>query len=49
MSGLTRRQALVGSAGAVAGAAGIYALVDRHTGAPDRGPAPSSLPPEQHS
>ena len=26
---LTRRQALVGSAGAVAGAAGIYALVDR--------------------
>src|SRR6188472_1411083 len=48
MSGLTRRQALVGSAGAVAGAAGIYALVDRHTGAPDRGPAPSSLPPEQH-
>ena len=48
MSGLTRRQALVGSAGAVAGAAGIYALVDRHTGAPDRGTAPSSLPPEQH-
>ena len=45
---LTRRQALVGSAGAVAGAAGIYALVDRHGGAPDRGPAPSSLPPEQH-
>ena len=37
MSGLTRRQALVGAAGAVAGAAGIYALVDRHTGAPDRG------------
>lgn len=45
---LTRRQALVGGAGAVAGAAGIYALVDRHTGAPARGAAPSSLPPEQH-
>ena len=30
---LTRRQALVGGAGAVAGAAGIYALVDRHTAA----------------
>ena len=33
---LTRRQALVGGAGAVAGAAGIYALVDRHTDAPAR-------------
>jgi len=45
---LTRRQALVGSAGAIAGAAGIYALVDEHTGAPARPPAPSTLPPEQH-
>ena len=45
---LTRRQALVGGAGAVAGAAGIYALVDRHTDAPTRPTAPSSLPPEQH-
>jgi len=45
---LTRRQALVGTAGAVAGAAGIYALVDGHADAPSRSPAPSSLPPEQH-
>ena len=33
---LTRRQALAGTAGAIAGAAGIYALVDRHTDAPAR-------------
>ena len=47
--GLTRRQALAGAAGAVAGAAGIYALVDRHTRrARPRPPAPSTLPPEQH-
>jgi hypothetical protein len=46
--GLTRRRALAGSAGAVAGAAGIYALVERHAGAPERPAAPSSLPPEQH-
>jgi hypothetical protein len=46
--GLTRRQALAGGAGAVAGAAGIYALVERHAGTPSR-PAPAStLPPEQH-
>jgi len=46
--GLTRRQALAGGAGAVAGAAGIYALVERHADAPSR-PAPASaLPPEQH-
>jgi hypothetical protein len=45
---LTRRQALAGGAGAVAGAAGIYALVDRHGNAPERPPAPSTLPPEQH-
>ena len=31
---LTRRQALAGTAGAIAGAAGIYALVDEHTSAP---------------
>jgi hypothetical protein len=48
MQPLTRRQALVGGAGAVAGAAGIYALVDRHTDAPARPSVPSSLPPEQH-
>jgi hypothetical protein len=48
MSRLTRRQALAGTAGAVAGAAGIYALVDRHAATPERGAAPSSLPPEQH-
>ncbi len=46
--GLTRRRALAGGAGAVAGAAGIYALVERHAGAPERPAAPSSLPPEQH-
>jgi hypothetical protein len=46
--GLTRRQALAGGAGAVAGAAGIYALVERHADTPSR-PAPAStLPPEQH-
>ena len=46
--GLTRRQALAGGAGAVAGAAGIYALVERHAGTPSR-PAPAAaLPPEQH-
>ena len=45
---LTRRQALAGTAGAIAGAAGIYALVDEHTSAPARPPAPSTLPPEQH-
>ena len=46
--GLTRRQALAGGAGAVAGAAGIYALVERHAETPSR-PAPAStLPPEQH-
>ena len=31
LMGLTRRQALAGTAGAIVGAAGIYALVDRHT------------------
>jgi hypothetical protein len=46
--GITRRQALAGTAGAVAGAAGIYALVDRHASPPERAAAPSSLPPEQH-
>jgi hypothetical protein len=46
--GLTRRQALVGTAGAVAGAAGVYALLDGHTGSPARPPAPARLPPEQH-
>jgi hypothetical protein len=46
--GITRRQALAGTAGAVAGAAGIYALVDRHSSPPERAAAPSSLPPEQH-
>jgi len=46
--GITRRQALAGTAGAVAGAAGIYALVDRHSSPPRRAAAPSSLPPEQH-
>jgi hypothetical protein len=45
---LTRRQALAGTAGAIAGAAGIYALVDEHASAPARPPAPSTLPPEQH-
>ena len=46
--GLTRRQALAGTAGAVAGAAGIYALVDGYADTPKRPPAPSALPPEQH-
>ena len=45
---LTRRQALAGSAGAVAGAAGIYALVADHTDAPERPLPPTVLPPEQH-
>ena len=46
---LTRRQALAGTAGAIAGAAGIYALVDEHNERTcARPPAPSTLPPEQH-
>ncbi len=45
---LTRRQALAGTAGAVAGATGIYALVERHASAPQRPPAKGALPPEQH-
>jgi hypothetical protein len=45
---LTRRQALVGTASAIAGAAGVYALVDGHAESPVRPPAPSVLPPEQH-
>ncbi|MEI7759580.1 MAG: hypothetical protein WCJ67_02305 [Thermoleophilia bacterium] len=45
---LTRRQALAGTAGAIAGAAGIYALVDGHADLPARPPATSPLPPEQH-
>ena len=36
LMGLTRRQALAGTAGAIAGAAGIYALVDRHAALPSR-------------
>ena len=40
LMGLTRRQALAGGAGAVAGAAGIYALVERHAGAPVAARAP---------
>ena len=46
--GITRRQAVAGTAGAIAGAAGIYALVDRNATPPPRTPASSSLPPEQH-
>ena len=46
--GLTRRQALAGTAGAIAGAAGIYALVEGQGDSPARPPAPSSLPLEQH-
>jgi hypothetical protein len=45
---LTRRQALAGTAGAIAGAAGVYALVEGHAESPSRPPAPSRLPPEQH-
>jgi hypothetical protein len=45
---LTRKQLVVGGAGAALGAAGLYELVDQMTSAPAR-PAPSaSLPPEQH-
>jgi hypothetical protein len=45
----TRRGVIVGAAGAVAGAAGLYGLVDRLTGTPPR-PAPSTTArgPEQH-
>jgi len=45
---LTRRQALAGTAGVVAGTAGFYALVDRYADAPTRPPAARSLLPEQH-
>ena len=44
---LTRRQFVAGGAGALA-AAGIYGLVDRLTGSPDRSGAPRVLPSEQH-
>jgi hypothetical protein len=45
---LTRKQLVVGGAGAALGAAGLYELVDQMTSAPAR-PAPAaSLPPEQH-
>jgi hypothetical protein len=45
----TRRGVIVGAAGAVAGAAGLYGLVDRLTGTPPRPAAsPSVRGPEQH-
>jgi len=46
--GITRRQAVAGTAGAIAGAAGIYALVDRNATPPSRAAAGGTLPPEQH-
>jgi len=46
--GITRRQAVAGTAGAIAGAAGIYALVDRNATPPSRAAAGATVPPEQH-
>jgi hypothetical protein len=45
---LTRKQLVVGGAGAALGAAGIYELVDQMTSAPARPAPPASLPAEQH-
>ena len=44
----TRRGVLVGAAGVVAGASGLYALVDRLTDVPRRPPSSSPRGPEQH-
>jgi hypothetical protein len=44
----TRRGVIVGAAGAVAGASGVYALVERLTEAPSRSPVVSPRGPEQH-
>jgi hypothetical protein len=44
---LTRKQFVAGGAGGALAAAGIYGLVDRFTGAPERG-ATRVLPSEQH-
>ena len=45
---LTRKQLVVGGAGAALGAAGLYELVDQMTSAPARPASASSLPAEQH-
>jgi hypothetical protein len=45
---LTRRQALVGAAGAVVGAAGIYELVDQLTAGPPTRAGVGAARPEQH-
>ena len=44
---LTRRQVVAGAAAGAASATGIYALVERLAGSPQR-PAAGPLPPEQH-
>jgi hypothetical protein len=44
---LTRREVVAGAVAGAAGATGIYALVDRLTGSPDR-PSAGPRPPEQH-
>jgi hypothetical protein len=44
---LTRRQVVAGAAAGALSASGIYALVERFTGAPRR-PRPGALPREQH-
>ncbi len=49
MSGLTRREVLVGAAAGVAGAAGIYEVIDQLAGrSPDRADAAVTTRPEQH-
>ena len=44
---LTRRQVLAGAATGALGAAGVYELVDRLAGSPER-PAAAAVGPEQH-
>jgi hypothetical protein len=45
---LTRKQVLAGAAGAALGAGGIYELVDRLAGSPERTATPGVQRPEQH-
>jgi hypothetical protein len=45
---VTRRELVGGAAAAALAGAGIYELVDRLAGAPERSRAVSALPPEQH-